>query len=771
MKSRLSKLVCLLLVALIAAPLMAAEPPSTADSVRMARLAGLCKLWGAIKYFHPDLATKDIDWDAALVKTIPKVNAAQNGDDYRNAIKYMLTFIGDPQTKVSEPKQAGAQTPSGTPPPMFRTTEDNIAVIAMTDYSQFSAGNKADDLRKAFADAAKAKAVVLDLRRLAGSDSDLYFFLSSFNQFFPTLLEKDLALASKRHRMYFGYPTQTGGAYGGYFSSFVVRDGGSMKAKGAAGSAKPLAVVMNEGTIGLEDVLAGLQSAGLGTIIREGGDTAASTDEDFGEAYPMQLPDDITVVIRTTEFINPDGALGFAPDKSVARNAGVEAALAALRDGKASQRANSKGLTIPVRKLENPYSDMNYPALEYRLLALFRFWNVIEYFFPYKHLIDRPWDSVLPDMIPEFEGAKDAQQYHLAVAHLATRIQDTHGFVSSKMLAEYIGTARPPLEVKTVQGKTVVTHIFTKEGEAPPAGIKVGDIILAVDGEDVGARRARIGQYFAHSTPQALRWRVDGSVLGGPKDSPIKLKIQNAAGRVTEVSLTRNATQRKAQREGPVFTVLPSGYGYIDLERLTTAEVDKAFEAIKDTPAVIFDIRGYPKGVFPLLGAHLAAARVPTSRFGEPHPGSPDSTQVDRAEFLQYAQPGSGPRYKGKVIALINAEAISQSEHTCLWLEATAGAKFVGSATNGANGDVTQTVLPGGIVINFSGHDVRHADGSQLQRRGIQPDVKIEPTIAGIRAGKDEVLERAVAYLQQSVGKQGTARKPAASRSTRPSGN
>jgi len=35
-----------------------------------------------------------------------------------------------------------------------------------------------------------------------------------------------------------------------------------------------------------------------------------------------------------------------------------------------------------------------------------------------------------------------------------------------------------------------------------------------------------------------------------------------------------------------VYEVRPSGFGYIDLERLTTAEVDKAFEVVKDTPAV-----------------------------------------------------------------------------------------------------------------------------------------------------------------------------------------
>jgi C-terminal processing protease CtpA/Prc len=613
---------------------------------------------------------------------------------------------------------------------------------------------------------------VLDIRRLAGGDSDLFFFLTALNQTFPKLLEKDLQLASTRHRMYSGYPTQTGGAYGGYYSAFVVQDGSLMKAGGAAGVTKPMAVIINQGTVGFDNVLSGLQSAGLATIIREGEEGAASTDEDFGGGYRMPLPDGVNVVMRTTEFLNPDGSSGFHADRDVpgsGSDTALQVALTMVREDKKSQRQGSKGLTVSVRKVENPYSDMAYPSLEYRLLALFRFWNVIEYFYPYKHLIDTPWDSVLPDMIPEFEAAADAQQYHLTAARLATRIQDTHGFVSSKILMEYFGTARPPLEVKTIQGKTVITHIFTKEGEPEPAGIKVGDVILAVDSEEIGTRRLRLGQYFAHSTPQALRWRVDGAVLGGAKDTPIKLRIQAASGKVTEVTLTRNSSQRKAQREGPVYTVLPSGFGYIDLERLTTTEVDTAFETVKDTPAVIFDIRGYPKGVFSELGKHLAAAKTATSRFGEPRPSSPDSTQVDRLEFIQFAEPGTQPRYKGKVVALINAEAISQSEHTCLWLETTAGAKFVGSATNGANGDVTQTVLPGGIVINFSGHDVRHADGSQLQRLGIQPAIKVEPTIAGIRAGKDEVLEKAIEYLKQGTTKP-AARLGAAVKTATPAG-
>jgi hypothetical protein len=71
----------------------------------------------------------------------------------------------------------------------------------------------------------------------------------------------------------------------------------------------------------------------------------------------------------------------------------------------------------------------------------------------------------------------------------------------------------------------------------------------------------------------------------------------------------------------------------------------------------------------------------------------------------------------------------------------------------GAIGDVTTLTVPGGIVISCSGHDVRHADGRQLQRVGLVPHIEVRPTIAGIRNGRHEVLERAKKYLLDSVSK------------------
>jgi C-terminal processing protease CtpA/Prc len=98
---------------------------------------------------------------------------------------------------------------------------------------------------------------------------------------------------------------------------------------------------------------------------------------------------------------------------------------------------------------------------------------------------------------------------------------------------------------------------------------------------------------------------------------------------------------------------------------------------------------------------------------------------------------------------LIDDRAISQSEHSGLMYKTANGTIFIGSASTGANGDVTGFTVPGGIQINFSGHDIRWPDGKQLQRVGLIPDIEVKPTASGVREGRDEILERALQYVER----------------------
>ena len=49
----------------------------------------------------------------------------------------------------------------------------------------------------------------------------------------------------------------------------------------------------------------------------------------------------------------------------------------------------------------------------------------------------------------------------------------------------------------------------------------------------------------------------------------------------------------------------------------------------------------------------------------------------------------------------------------------------------------------------FTGIGVYYHDGTETQRIGIVPDIEIKPTIEGIRAGKDEVLEKAIEWIKE----------------------
>src|SRR6516225_7839358 len=72
-----------------------------ADVKRTERLVCLCKVWGTIRYLHPYLAYGDIDWDAALVAALPRVEAAKDDNEFRAAVQAMLDKLRDSETRVA----------------------------------------------------------------------------------------------------------------------------------------------------------------------------------------------------------------------------------------------------------------------------------------------------------------------------------------------------------------------------------------------------------------------------------------------------------------------------------------------------------------------------------------------------------------------------------------------------------------------------------------------------------------------------------------------
>jgi C-terminal processing protease CtpA/Prc len=739
----------------------------SAGDARIARLVGLAKVWGAVKYFHPFLAYRDIDWDKALVETIPKVEAARTPQEYQAAVNQMLAALGDKSTRAeieTETKAAPPNHPAASAKEPVRA-EDGVLLIEAARAARIGAQD-IDAFRRLLGKIIEtmptAKAFVIDARDAAQTDDATSFFYSILlQQILPQMLDANVTLGSTRYRMHNGYATQTGAGAGFYYSAFV-----NVAPQTIAGQNKaktPIVFIVNENTPAAIDVLSGLQSASRAFVIQEG----EHAQELGGGSYTLKLPDDVKVRMRTSEPINPDGSTGFQADAVVPKSAGEdtamrEALLAAQQNKVGPTRTRTAANpTTQVGQKDKTYAEMTFPSKEYRLLSLFRFWNVINYFFPYKDLIGDSWETVLPRFIPKFEANKDAVDYQLTVREMAAEMRDSHGGVQNANASnEKLGTFLPPILLRYVEDQTVVTNVL--DDKLP---VKIGDVILTVDGEPIEKRREFLSRFIAASTPQALERSVHSGLLRGQKDSVAKLRVRGADGAVREVELARSisTTDRKLfnarQRSTPVVQVLPGGYGYADLARLQVGEVDKMFETIKGTPAVIFDMRGYPNGTAWPIAPRLSEKRMPVAAlFSRPlleatSLGDAESAGSISYSFTQKLLERKGDAYKGKVVMLINEDAISQAEHTCMFFEAATDVTFIGTPTTGANGDVTFMVLPGNLPVTFTGHNVRHADGRQLQRVGIQPSVRVAPTVRGVAAGQDEVLDTAVKYLQENVKK------------------
>jgi C-terminal processing protease CtpA/Prc len=94
---------------------------------------------------------------------------------------------------------------------------------------------------------------------------------------------------------------------------------------------------------------------------------------------------------------------------------------------------------------------------------------------------------------------------------------------------------------------------------------------------------------------------------------------------------------------------------------------------------------------------------------------------------------------------LVDETTQSQAEYTTMAFRSAPQSVVVGSTTAGADGNVSEIPLPGGARTMISGLGVFYPDKTPTQRVGIIPDIEVRPTIAGIRTGRDELLEEAFA--------------------------
>lgn len=397
---------------------------------------------------------------------------------------------------------------------------------------------------------------------------------------------------------------------------------------------------------------------------------------------------------------------------------------------------------------ENAYAGQPFPDAGFRLLALFRWWNIIEYWFPYRDMLDADWESILTEYIPRMMMAADADSYRLALIEVIARIDDTHANLWKSLGSQPpIGPARLPVVVRFVEGEAVVTG-YSNRALGIAAGPEVGDVIEAIGGARVDSLVTFLRPYYAASNDPTRLRDIAFTLTRGPP-GPVTVSVRRAGRRLELVAERAPRDQldpyvgRSHDRPGDTFQLLSDEVAYLKLSSVVAADAANYVRHASTAKVFVIDIRTYPSEfVVFALGEHLVGKRTEVAR----------STHGDAANpgaFL-WANPialePKKPHYAGRVVILVDEVTQSSAEYTAMAFRVAPNAIVVGSTTAGADGPVSPIPLPGGLQGTITGAGAFYPDRSPTQRIGIIPDLNVRPTIAGIRAGRDEVLEAAVSY-------------------------
>lgn len=282
----------------------------------------------------------------------------------------------------------------------------------------------------------------------------------------------------------------------------------------------------------------------------------------------------------------------------------------------------------------------------------------------------------------------------------------------------------------------------------PDSALKPGDAIEQMDGVPVKELFARWRPYYADSN-DAARMRDFTSFMTRGACGPVALDLVRD-GKAVHMDAARVPPAKGGalwhDRPGDPFQMLSSDVAYLKLTDVKAEDVPGIFEKAKATKGMVIDLRDYPEYLPWVLAPFLATKPTPFVSFTAVDLANPGAFAFRSPDTL----PAGEHHYGGKIVVLVDEVTQSRAEYTAMALRAIPGTVVVGSTTAGADGDASQFSLPGQQTTMVTGLGVFYPDHRPTQRLGIVPDVVVTPTPAGIAAGRDEVLERAVAEIMQN---------------------
>ena len=288
---------------------------------------------------------------------------------------------------------------------------------------------------------------------------------------------------------------------------------------------------------------------------------------------------------------------------------------------------------------------------------------------------------------------------------------------------EGIGALVEPADKDKGIGVRVV-HPF-EGAPAEKAGLRKGDEIIAVDGQDI--------------TKMTLDEAV--GLIRGPAGSQVTLTVKRDDQESFEVTITR------ARVEIPVLEskMLEDNIFYVKLNEFSDPSADKLKAALKQgldegAKAIVFDLRGNPGGRLD-MSIRIASMFIPDGVIVK----ETGKRNMEHMATGKLVVPEDIP-----MVVLVDGGSASASEIVAGALQDYGRALLIGEQTFGKGSVQTLFDLPDGSMLRVTSAHWYTPKGRQINGEGLRPDLVVSPSLD---AKEDLQLDAAINYLKQQLQK------------------
>lgn len=376
------------------------------------------------------------------------------------------------------------------------------------------------------------------------------------------------------------------------------------------------------------------------------------------------------------------------------------------------------------------------------------------------------WTALRDELRPQAAAATTTGALRRVLSDMVGRLRQSHFSIIPQEVADAGASGAPVrdrngspgFDVRYLDGGIVVSHVDTG-GPAAHAGVRAGWLVNAVDGCPTSARLARLPDSPDPRRTALSAYGVAVQTLGGAVGDTRRVQFLDGSNAARDVVLglvpqpgsivkfgnlppmPAHLSYERVQRDGRAIGVIRFNIWMLVL----APQFDAAIDALRDTDAIVLDVRGNFGGVggmsMGIAGHFFDSART----IGTMHQRGNALKFVANPRRVSTTNQAVSP-YGGPLALVVDELSISTTEVFAGGLQALGRARVFGAQTAGQALPAVSERLPNGDILYHAIADFTSPTGQALEGAGVMPQQVTPLTRRALLGGMDPALDAALAW-------------------------